>query len=154
MDPVSKSFSQNNGENRDKRLDNLRPFQPGQSGNPGGRPKKQYITKIYDKILRKAKNRKDIEKAIFETLTSGKMAAVLLLREAAERTEGRVVQPVEVNSTIHNISDEELDAKLAKLFGVTESSEDRDAANSGREATQSITPEDSLVLSGDRAATS
>jgi hypothetical protein len=84
-------------------------------GNPGGgRPRKNHITKIYEKILKNAKNREEIEQAIFETLKSGRMAGVLLLREAAERTEGKVSQEVEVSGNITMISDEELRLKLVE----------------------------------------
>lgn len=91
MDPISKA------QLREKRLKNLRPFRPGQSGNPSGRPRTPHLTNIYDDIMTSAKNRREIEKAIFKQLTSGGMAAVLLLREIAERLEGRVKDTVEMN---------------------------------------------------------
>ena len=84
--------AQNSDAIREKRLKNLRPFKKGQTGNAGGRPKKQEITKIFEKILRNAKNRKEIEKSILKILLRCNMASVLMLREMAERTEGKVAQ--------------------------------------------------------------
>jgi|SRR4029077_19015480 len=91
--PGSGSFLAGNSENlREKRLKNLRPFPKGKGGNPSGRPKKAYLTKIYERILRKACTRKEIEEAFTKVLTSGRMASVLMAREMAERTEGKVSQ--------------------------------------------------------------
>jgi hypothetical protein len=125
MDPVSKAQSETPQKRRllygghDPSIGRATQIKPGEVRNPGGRPRKQRITKIYEKILRSAKNRKDIEESILATLTSGKMAAVLLLREAAERTEGRVTQEIELSGSIQALSDEELTkritAKLQKL---------------------------------------
>ena len=69
-------------------------FRPGQSGNPGGRPKSRPITEIYESILSDPKNCAEIEAAIMKIIRRGGMACVLLLREMAERTEGKVVQSV------------------------------------------------------------
>jgi Family of unknown function (DUF5681) len=96
MDPVSKAQS---SENTAKKSFG-RPFQKGQSGNPGGRPKKLRITKMFERILANPSKRKEIEEAIFETLKSRRMAGVLLIREAAERTEGKVAQEVEMNVSV------------------------------------------------------
>jgi serine/threonine protein kinase HipA of HipAB toxin-antitoxin module len=94
MDPVSRA--QATGIS-DKSKANLRPWKKGQSGNPQGRPKKLHITKIFEKLLAKSDNRKEISDAIMATLTSKGMAKVLMLREMAERTEGKVTQEVDMN---------------------------------------------------------
>jgi hypothetical protein len=70
-------------------------FQPGKSGNPGGRPKKLPITEIYQRIAESGAGKKDIEDAVRSVINGKRMATVLLLREMAERIEGKVVQPVE-----------------------------------------------------------
>ena len=76
-------------------------FMPGQSGNPGGRPKKQYISEIYDDILSDPLNRKEIMDIVWKMLRSGKMSAQLQLKEMAERTEGKVTQPVQADVSVN-----------------------------------------------------
>lgn len=97
MDPVSKSQAGNKQET--SRIDRVKGhrWKKGQSGNPSGRPKKLEITKIYEKVLASAVNRKEIEKSVLEMLKSNRMMSVLLLREMAERTEGKVADEVDVN---------------------------------------------------------
>ena len=110
MDPVSKSLAGNN-EGRERRLRNLRPFPKGQSGNPAGRPKKLEITKIYEKILRKKANRAEIEEQVMAMLCSKRMMSFLLLREMAERTEGKVADIVDMNVTGKVTLEQVLEAK-------------------------------------------
>jgi hypothetical protein len=97
MDPVSRAQA-GDYESLQNRTKTHR-WKKGQSGNPGGRPKKLHITKMFEQVLAKAKNRNDIKKALLETLTSTGMAKVLMLREMAERTEGKVTQEVDMNVT-------------------------------------------------------
>lgn len=101
MDPVSKAQSDtgNSALSKPAYQRGLRPWAKGQSGNPSGRPKKNHITKIYEKILSKPVNRKEIEEAFKKVLTSGRMATVLMAREMAERTEGKIAQEMAVNVT-------------------------------------------------------
>ena len=94
--------TQNNGKN--KGIANLKPFKPGQSGNPGGRPKKKPLTELYERILADPKNLAAIEKAVVKALSNGSMAMVLLLREITDRVEGKVTQPVEADITV-NLAD-------------------------------------------------
>lgn len=108
MDPLSKA--QNSGESAKKRSFG-RPFQKGKSGNPGGRPKKLHITKMYEKILRNSTNRKEIEASILKVLTSGRMATVLMAREMAERTEGKIAEVVDMNVTGTLTLEQVLEAK-------------------------------------------
>ena|SRR5208282_1127933 len=115
MDPVSKAQADGGIT---KRYSGLRPPWPkGVSGNIGGRPRKAPITKIFERIFRKAQNRKDIEESILRVLLQGKMASVLMVREAAERIEGKVVEKIEVSGTesLTGLSDSELAEKLVKM---------------------------------------
>ena len=103
MDPVSRA--QNSTESPRKKTVG-RPFKKGQSGNPGGRPKKLHITKLMEDFLKRKGNREEITLMLHSIIKSGRMSAVLLLREMAERTEGRVAQEIEISG------DDELLAKL------------------------------------------
>ena len=73
-------------------------------GIPGGRPKKRPVTELYERILADPKNIAAIEKAVLKALSRGSMAMVLLLREMAERVEGKVMQPIEADITV-NLAD-------------------------------------------------
>lgn len=101
MDPVSKSrqSSGNTGKKRG-RIENLKPWKKGQSGNPDGRPKKKPVTLIFEELFEDPKTRELIKKQIKQTLTNRGMAGVLMLREGAERVEGKVPQPVDVDGEI------------------------------------------------------
>ncbi len=72
-------------------------FKPGQSGNPGGRPKTKLITQAYRELLeqldpeeRKTLAQKLARKAVDQAL-KGSLAA---LKEITDRTEGKSVQPL------------------------------------------------------------
>lgn len=84
--------------------ENLKPWKPGQSGNPSGRPKKKPITEMYERILNDPENVAAIERATISALRKGNMAMVLQLREMADRTEGKVTQPIEADVTV-NLAD-------------------------------------------------
>lgn len=112
MDPVSRA---QNSETLAPQKVIGRPFIKGQVANPGGRPKKREISKIYEKYLKKGVNRKRIIAMIDRVIDRGNMAAILQLREMAERTEGKILQEIAVNESIQSLSDEQLVARLAKL---------------------------------------
>ena len=110
MDPVSKAQSTGNS-GKSTGLANLKPWAKGQSGNPSGRPKKNHVTKMYERILAKPQNRKLIEDTVMKMLLGGRMSSVLQLREMAERTEGKVVQPVEMGGNLTISLETVLEAK-------------------------------------------
>jgi Family of unknown function (DUF5681) len=97
MDPVSKAQAGNTQKSSPGDRVKAYRWKKGQSGNRAGRPKKLRITKLYEKILEQGANRKDIEKSVLGVLTGGRMATVLMLREMAERTEGKIEQTMDVN---------------------------------------------------------
>jgi len=55
---------------------------------------------MYEQLLANSQNRDEIKASLLETLKSRGMAKVLLLREMAERTEGKVAQEVQLDGTI------------------------------------------------------
>ncbi len=74
-------------------------FQPGESGNPSGRPK-HAVSTIYNKWLKKKRNRDKIEEFLDATIDpagKSRMAGVLLLDKMTDRTEGSVVQSMDMN---------------------------------------------------------
>jgi len=103
----------NSQQNKRKRESKLTPemeaakWKPGQSGNPNGRPKKKPVTDLYEEILNDPEAIAELRNAIRSSLRSGKMAMVLQLKEMAERVEGKVSQPVEVEGSlaIHTLSE-------------------------------------------------
>ena len=97
-------ISENRDKNREKRIANLKPFKPGQTGNAGGRPKKKPITEIYDRLLNDPTFCKDLEKSIWAMVKSGRMVGQLQVKEMTDRVEGKITQPVEANLTM-NLAD-------------------------------------------------
>jgi hypothetical protein len=79
-------------------------WKPGQTGNPGGRPKKKPVTEMYERILSDPKNLAAIEAATVKALLRGNMAMVLQLKEMTDRVEGKVTQPIEADVTV-NLAD-------------------------------------------------
>lgn len=72
-----------------------RRFQPGQSGNPGGRPKKRLIDDLLEELLEQNDSEvaKTIAAALIKKARKGDVKAIQL---AAERTQGKAKQAVEV----------------------------------------------------------
>ncbi len=68
-------------------------WKPGQSGNPGGRPKKKPMTEALIRILNKLNDAEgeDFTKALFMKAAQGDVAA---FKEIADRVEGKVAQPI------------------------------------------------------------
>ncbi len=93
----------NNSEGADKRLSNLKPFKPGQSGNPKGRPKSITLSEAYRKMLG-AVDEADPEKRTRAEVLAEQMYAkaktgdVSALREIADRVEGKPRQTLALTS--------------------------------------------------------
>jgi len=77
--------------------ENLRPFQPGQSGNPGGRPKTKPITDAIKERLAKIPPddpRTDAQR-VADVLVDGALAGdIQFIRELLNRVEGKVAEMV------------------------------------------------------------
>jgi hypothetical protein len=98
--------SANSGKRRG-RAEELAPFRwkPGQSGNPGGRPKSKPIT---DKLLEVLEDPKQLEALVRVWLKNAQKGSVTHLREILDRVEGRVALPVDVSGHVtHEMTDEE-----------------------------------------------
>lgn len=97
MDPVSKARADSNEKTVPKKVFG-RPWPKGVSGNPAGRPsiRKRFQTEIYEEIYNDPEMRSRIKEQTFKTMSGKGMAGVLERREAADRTEGKVVQAVEM----------------------------------------------------------
>lgn len=76
-------------------------WKPGQSGNPSGRPKKKPITEIFERIMNDPELVAKFEESISRSIMKGGMAGVMYVREAADRLEGKVTQPIEANVTVN-----------------------------------------------------
>jgi hypothetical protein len=102
------NFSHNSGESSVKRRgnpQNLKPWKPGHSGNPGGRPKRKPIT---DVLLRMLSNPEQCEAIVAVWLKQAKKGSINHLREMLDRVEGRVPQPLSVSGHVtHEMTDEE-----------------------------------------------
>lgn len=80
-------------------------WQPGQSGNPGGRPKRKPLTDLYEEMLNDPELIQVIHGAVKKAVSKGQMAMVLQLKEMAERVEGKVTQPIDAELTISTLSE-------------------------------------------------
>jgi hypothetical protein len=105
------------------RIENLKPWPKGVSGNPGGRPKKKLISDELGRLLQEEAldgTGKTWAAVIAESLL--KEAAkgnVRAISELANRVEGKPLQAVELgmnsSSEIDTMTDEELKQRLAEL---------------------------------------
>lgn len=112
MDPVSKArLSDSTGLTPRQRSNaNLKRYPKGTTGNPGGRRKKPF-QEIIDKFMDKKANRDEIGAVIMDVIRSRRMASVLMIREVAERMDGKVVQPVEMGGNLTISLETVLEAK-------------------------------------------
>lgn len=72
-----------------------RPFQPGQSGNPAGRPKSKPFREAIQRALDEAGNDKDALQAVATALVGkAMMGDVPAIKELADRMDGKVAQAI------------------------------------------------------------
>ena len=98
---------ENNNSTTEKLLGGVtgKGFMPGQSGNPGGRPKKRVISDLYEEMLADPEFVGEVRNSIRKMVLSGRMVGQLLLKEMTERTEGKVVQPVEADINVSSLAE-------------------------------------------------
>jgi hypothetical protein len=96
------------GHNTRGNTANLRPpWKPGQSGNPGGRPKGTSISKLMSAILEETdpKTKKQIAEKVARKIIEHAEDNASFTNILLDRTEGRVVEKVEV-SVLENLAEE------------------------------------------------
>jgi hypothetical protein len=80
------------------RIQNLRPWRPGQSGNPGGRPKTKLFKEALDAEIEKAGDDGPSLRKIARTLLNMAAAGdIQAIREVADRFDGKPTQVLEHN---------------------------------------------------------
>lgn len=130
------SITENSGKNSGKsrgRPENLKSWKPGQSGNPGGRPKTAALSRASRELLAEPfpgdPQGRTFAQVIARTLGEKAVAGdIRAAQELADRAEGRPRQSVEIQNTtlrdaFERMSDDELEAyardgKLPKWFPV------------------------------------
>jgi hypothetical protein len=88
-------------------------FQPGKSGNPGGRPKTKRLTDAYMRLLSNPANADKLAKVIFDLACQGN---VLAAREIADRVEGRVLQGVRMEGELGVLGPEERKQRVLDIL--------------------------------------
>ena len=111
--------AENSEHNSDKRGNNLIPFRwkKGQSGNPGGRPKRKPITDAYKEILQYTDEEGKtaalaLGMAILNKALSGDVGAA---KEIADRVEGTVRQSIDI--LFGDLSDDQLKEFIQAQYG-------------------------------------
>jgi hypothetical protein len=73
-----------------------RPFQPGQSGNPNGRPKSKPFKDALQRALKAADGDSEVMASIALALVAkAQEGDVPAIREIADRLDGKVTQPID-----------------------------------------------------------
>ena len=102
---VEDEATENTGKNTQRgRVENLRPWQPGQSGNPGGRPKRKLLTDAYARILDipvpgDKEGHTFAEAIAFAMAKEAIKGKVNAAAEIADRVEGRALQQIKMTET-------------------------------------------------------
>lgn len=103
------------------RIENLKPFKPGQSGNPGGRPKGTSVTAILNRKLAEEDDdgRTNAEKVACVILAMALEGDPRFVEMVLQRTEGKVAERV-INLSpedVKRMPTEELEALVSGSGG-------------------------------------
>jgi len=104
----------NPNPNPEKRLENLKPWKPGQSGNPeGGKPS---IVRALKRLMLEdpAFSEEEAARIMWSHFKDGNPAAI---KQIADRIDGPIVQKVELDD-VSNLSPEEREARLDQLADI------------------------------------
>jgi hypothetical protein len=92
--------------NTERQLANLKPFKPGQSGNPAGRPKKALLSDALRRQLAEAVQgapektiAEHIARALIREAVGGNVQAI---REVGDRTEGKPAQAIALDLDVRD----------------------------------------------------
>src|SRR6185369_16888962 len=88
---ISNTGNKELSEARKRQLANLRPYPPGVSGNPSGRPKKKWLTEAVEQMLEQKlgdpKERQRFMDAQWEKMIQARVVGAMIMDKVWERTE-------------------------------------------------------------------
>lgn len=100
--------TENSGVTVKPRYPNLKPFKPGQSGNPGGRPKGKVTSKIEnildEKVARDKEGRTYLDKLARSIVDRAIKKNDVLAKEILNRTDGPVTETEDQTHVTINVS--------------------------------------------------
>ena len=104
--PSLRNFTQNSEETVAGRVENLKPWKPGESGNPGGRPKTKPLTEELQRLLKqeapKGEGRTWAALIAEALLTKAREGDVRAITELANRVEGKSLQAVDLKADLQS----------------------------------------------------
>lgn len=82
-----------------------KPFQPGQSGNPAGRPKSRPFKEAIDRALKSVGDDSDALEAIATALlVKARAGDIAAIKELADRLDGKVAQTISGDDSLDPIT--------------------------------------------------
>jgi hypothetical protein len=111
MKAAKRRSTQNRGKTVKRgRIENLKPWKPGQSGNPGGRPRKTPLTDALQRIVQNPEAADKLARAIYKVGAKGDTRA---FKEIADRVQGKVRTQIELTGIDGEEIKHIVDAKLS-----------------------------------------